>query len=204
MTFPPPSPPYLGPAAHTSPGSNKPINRIVIHSTVSPCREGQAVNTAAYFRSQAAIGSAHYVVDPGTVVQVVYDSVIAWHAPPNPHSLGVELCDMPGMGLAARLRWSDAEHRRTLRRAVRLVAQLCLAYDVPVEFLDPEALKAGKRGITTHANVSAAFHESTHWDPGDWPQLSFMGRVRRRVRQATRQTRRPDDRHPTPASMEGS
>src|SRR5690348_5937428 len=81
MTTGAPNPVYLGPAAHTSPGNNKPINRIVIHSTVSPCVEGQARNSALYFRSPSAGGSAHYVVDPGEVVQVVYDGVIAWHAP---------------------------------------------------------------------------------------------------------------------------
>lgn len=181
-THPAPSPPYLGPAAHDSGPGNKPISRIVIHSTVSPCREGQARATAAYFGSEAAAGSAHYVVDPGEVVQVVYDDVVAWHAPPNPHSLGIELCDMPGMGRGALLRWTDKAHRQMLRRAVGLTADLCLAYSVPVAFLDEADLLAGHRGITTHDNVSDAFHQSTHWDPGDWPQRAFMRRVRRRVR----------------------
>src|SRR5690349_17271161 len=91
-----PAPPYLGPAAHTSEGDNRPINRIVIHSTVSPCEPGGARKIAAYFRGRGSGGSAHYVVDPGEVVQVVYDGVIAWHAPPNAHSLGIEMCDIPG------------------------------------------------------------------------------------------------------------
>lgn len=182
MTTQPPAPPYLGPAAHTSPGNNKPIDRIVLHSTVSPCAPGQARNTAAYFRSASAGGSAHYVVDPTETVQVVYDGVIAWHAPPNAHSIGIEMCDMPGVGRGAILRWTDREHRQMLRRVVTLTAQLCLAYDVPVAFLDPAELVDGKRGITTHNNVSDAFHQSTHWDPGDWPQRAFMRRVRRRVK----------------------
>jgi hypothetical protein len=54
MTYPPPNPVYLGPAAHTSEGSNKPIDRIVIHATVSPCVEGGARNVARYFRSARA------------------------------------------------------------------------------------------------------------------------------------------------------
>ena len=37
---------------------------------------------------------------------------------------------------------------------------------------------AGKKGITTHARVSQAFHQSTHWDPGAWPEAKFMALVK--------------------------
>lgn len=180
MKFPAPAPRYRGPAAHTSAGANKPIKRIVIHSTVSPCRVGQADKTADYFRSQKAGGSAHYCVDPGEVVQVVKDSVIAWHAPPNPHSLGVEMCEMPDMHSAKR--WEDREHKQMFARTARLVAELCLAYDVPPWFVGRARLKLGVRGVTTHAEVSAAFKQSSHWDPGAWPRVRFMVEVRRQVR----------------------
>jgi hypothetical protein len=195
VNHPAPEPEYLGPAAHTSPGHNKPITRIVIHCTVSPCVPGGARSIAAYFRSPGAGGSAHYIVDPGEVVQAVYDDVIAWHAPPNPHSLGIEMCDYPsstaldhwetnpgGDHHGSRknpLRWLEPNHRRMLRRTAKLTAQLCLAYGVPVRFLSPEQLRAGEHGITTHANVSQAFGESTHWDPGVWPKRAFMREARR-------------------------
>jgi N-acetylmuramoyl-L-alanine amidase CwlA len=184
MTYDPPSPPYLGPAAHTSEGSNKPIRRIVIHSTVSACVPGGARATAAYFRSEAARGSAHYVVDPAEVVQVVYDGVIAWHAPPNPNSLGVELCDMPTT--ASKVRWRDDNHRRMLELAAQLVAQLCLAYGVPPRYRGPGALRQGKHGITTHNDVRLAFGQTDHWDPGAWPRRRFMRKVRRNVRKLRR------------------
>lgn len=191
----PPAPPYLGPAHRSSAGNNKPIRRIVIHSTVSPCELGGARNIASYFRSSKAGGSAHYVVDPGEVVQVVYDGVIAWHAPPNANSLGIELCDIPGPipddkpGTAAyraarrAWRWSRPEQRRMLRRAARLTAQLCAAYDVPPVFLGVGKLRAGRVGITTHANVSKAWGQSTHWDPGFWPRRRFMQLVRRELKE---------------------
>jgi hypothetical protein len=186
----PPSPVYLGPPARSSAGSNKPIRRVVIHSTVSPCEPGGARNIAAYFRSQSAGGSAHYVVDPEETVQSAYDSVIAWHAPPNSGSLGIEMCDIPGpvpnekpgsarwKALKRSWRWARPEQRAMLKRTARLTARLCLAYDVPVQFVGPRELKAGKRGITTHANVSAAFKQSSHWDPGFWPRAWFMRMVR--------------------------
>jgi len=175
-----PNPPYLGPPAHTSGGSNKPVNRVVIHCTVSPCKRGGARDIAAYFRSPNAGGSAHYVVDPGEVVQACYDGVIAWHAPPNPNSIGVELCD-PMTGSGAR--WNDRDHKAMLALAAKLVAQLCLAYDVPIRRLDVADLKAGRHGICGHADVSDAWHQSSHWDPGPaFPWEMFMQQVRQAAR----------------------
>lgn len=190
---PAPHPLYLGPPFHFSEGENKPIRRIVIHSTVSACEPGGARRIAAYFRGASAGGSAHYVVDPGETVQAAYDSVICWHAPPNPHSLGIEMCDIPGpvpndkpasaAFKAARRawRWRRPEQQQMLARTAVLAAELVLAYGVPPVFLTKEDLLAGKHGITTHANVSQAFHESTHWDPGFWPKRKFMKLVRAEI-----------------------
>lgn len=153
----PPAPVYLGPAAHTSTGDNKPIYRIVIHSTVSPCAPGWARKIAAYFRSKSSGGSAHYVVDPLEEVQVVYDGVIAWHAPPNPHSIGIEMCDTPGpipgdkpgsaawKALKRSWRWRLPAQRQMLRRTAKLTAQLALAYDVPLRWCNAPAAAGGAR-----------------------------------------------------------
>lgn len=174
--YPAPAPPYLGPAAHTSPGSNLPIRRIVLHSTVSKTQRGGARSIAAYFRSKGSGGSAHYVVDPYEVVQVVGDSMIAWHAPPNAHSIGVEMCDMPVAGNSAR--WDDEAHLLLEERAAALVADLCLAYDVPPYFVGAVGLAAGRKGVTIHAEVSKAFRQSSHWDVGAWRRYRFMKKVR--------------------------
>jgi len=186
----PPAPVYRGPAAHTSTGDNKPIYRIVIHSTVSPCAPGWARKIAAYFRSKSSGGSAHYVVDPLEEVQVVYDGVIAWHAPPNLHSIGIEMCDTPGpipgdkpgsaawKALKRSWRWRLPAQRQMLRRTAKLTAQLALAYDVPLRWCNARQLRQGMHGITSHANVSLAWRQSTHWDPGFWPRRRFMKMVR--------------------------
>lgn len=187
----PPAPPYVGPPYRSSQGTNKPIRRIVIHSTVSPCEEGGARRIGAYFRSSSAGGSAHYVIDPGEVVQSAYDSVICWHAPPNQGSLGLEMCDYPGpvpddeprsarwKAAKRSWRWVRPNQRRMLRRTARLTAELCLAYGVPPRFLSLNQLRGGASGVTTHASVSKAFGQSTHWDPGFWPRRRFMRLVRR-------------------------
>lgn len=186
-TYPPPSPPYLGPAAHTSAGDNKPIRRIVIHSTVSACEGGGARQIAGYFRNPNSGGSAHYVVDPGEEVQVVYDSKIAWHAPPNANSLGIEMCEYPNHDIK---RWDEKNHAAMLERTARLVAALCLAYDVPARKVGRRGLKAGRKGICGHVDVSKAFGQSTHWDPGAFPWRRFIRLVRAEVDELTGKTAR--------------
>lgn len=177
-----PAPKYLGPGKDSGDG-NKPIRRIVMHGTVSPTVEGGARNIAAYFRSANARGSAHYVVDPGETVQVVWDSRVAWHAPPNAHSIGVELCDMVGnsAGPLPLSRWDKGPHKAMLERAAKLVAGLCLAYDVPPVMRGPKGLRAGKKGICEHDDVSDAWGQSSHWDLGRFPRKRFARMVRAEI-----------------------
>lgn len=175
----PPAPAYLGPGKHSGAG-NKPIKRIVMHGTVSPCVPGGARNIARYFRSEGAGGSAHYVVDPVETVQVVYDSYVAWHAPPNGNSLGVEICD-PVAGPKGPLplnRWNSGGHAKALQNAAELVAHLCLAYDVPMRMVGAWGLKRGRQGICEHDDVSKAFGQSSHWDLGLFPRRKFARMVR--------------------------
>jgi hypothetical protein len=179
-SYPAPAPPYVGPPKRHSGHGNKPINRIVMHGTVSPCERGGARKIAAYFRSDSAGGSAHYIVDPGEAVQSAYDDLIAWHAPPNKNSIGVELCDPVGdsKGALPMSRWDGGNHADMLGIAARLVAALCLAYDVPAVFLSPADLKAGKRGLCEHSDVSQAFGQSSHWDLGNFPRATFLKAVK--------------------------
>lgn len=193
-SYEPPAPVYLGPPFRKSAGSNKPVNRIVLHGTVSPTERGGARAIAAFFRSDRAGGSAHYVVDPGEVVQVTWDSVIAWHAPPNTRSIGVEMCDWVGAPPARSTplplsRWRDRPHTEMLERTARLVAQLCLANDIPVRILGPAGLRASRRGICEHSDVSQAWQQSTHWDLGYFPRRRFMRMVRHQVAVLTRKPR---------------
>lgn len=190
----PPKPQVIGgrPNKHSGTG-NKPINRIVIHSAVMPCEPGMA-RRLGDMNKTSETGSWHYAVDPEETFQCSFDSYVCWHAPPNPHSLGIEMADNPGrrpVGQTIRVwRWAGRNHRRMLRRTARLTARACLAYDVPIRFLTVADLKAGRRGITTHHNVSLAFRESSHWDPGWWPRRRFMRQVRREANRIRKVGRR--------------
>lgn len=176
-TIPPPTPPVVGgtPARHSG-EDNHPITRVVIHSAVMPCAPGAARKLAAWNSAGTTGGSWHYAVDPAETIQCSFDRFVCHHAPPNGHSIGIEMADMPSSNGA---RWLWRDQRRMLRRTARLTAELCLAYDLPLVFLGPAQLAAGRKGITTHAMVSDTWRQSSHWDPGAWPRKKFMRLVRR-------------------------
>lgn len=160
-------------------GGNQTPRRIVMHSTVSACKPGAAEATARFFATEDNPTSAHYVVDPETVIQCVGDHTVAYHCGYNQDSIGIEMCDMPDA--KSKARWSDAAHRQMLDRAADLVADLCLAYGIRPYYVSVVGLKLGRKGVTTHANMSLAFKKSTHWDPGAWPRVKFMKLVRKKI-----------------------
>jgi N-acetylmuramoyl-L-alanine amidase CwlA len=175
-SYPAPSPQFV--EARWMGGRQTP-RLVVMHSTVSPCAIGGALNIARMFALMDRVASAHYVVDPADTIQCVPDHRVAFHCGYNDDSIGVEMCEYPSWTNLAR--WSTRPHRRMRRRAVDLVAQLCLAYAIPPHYVGPRALLAGRHGITTHRAMSRAFKRSTHWDPGAWPRRAFMRAVRRRI-----------------------
>ena len=155
-------------------GRNGKITRVVIHATVSSCARGGARNIAGYFQSDSAGGLAHYIVDPGEVIQCCKEDTACWHAPPNHGSIGVELCDWQS-GPADR--WLDHDHTAMLQHAAGLVADICKRNGIPVRKLSATDLQAGRLGICGHADVSDAFRLSDHTDPGDFPWAKFIGMV---------------------------
>lgn len=179
MAYVPPPLPYYGPVLKFSSGNNLPPERIVIHYTAGPgqtCCVG-AQGTARYFRTDPnAGGSAHYITDLDESIQCAADSVICWHAPPNQHSLGIEM-ECSGVG-DAKGHWARADHILMMHRTALLVAQKCLQYSIPMTKLTVADLIAGKHGVCGHVDVSNAFHQSSHTDPGPYfPWDQFMGWV---------------------------
>lgn len=165
---------YLGPVAHDSGNGNLPVKRLVVHCTAGADGKG-ARGTAEYFRDPNANGSAHEVIDPKEVVICAHDDVVCWHAPPNTHSKGYELCcsqSNDGKG-----HWALASHQAMLRLLSKELARDCVKYSIPVRKLTVDQVRAGEKGICGHVDVSLAFHQSTHEDPGPyfpWGQLISM------------------------------
>lgn len=175
MKYAAPAPPMIAARWRGNPQTPRDI---VLHSTVTPCAVGWARRVGLFFAHEDNKTSAHYGVDPGEVIQYVPDHVVAYHCGWNQDSIAVEMCEYPSLNLA---RWLDGPHRALRRRAQRLVAELCLAYDIPPYFRGVKARLAGQHGVTTHAVMSKAYKRSVHWDPGAWPRLLFMRGVRREI-----------------------
>lgn len=192
--YPVPAPRVVGghPKNHSG-RDNNPITRFVVHSAVMPCEPGRAQQLADMNRKGSTGGSWHYATDPDDTIQCSYDSYVCWHAPPNGGSVGVEMADYPAPKHKYKIwRWAGKNHRKMLKRTARLAAEFCLGYELPIQFLGVKQLRNGQRGITTHAKVSKAFGQSTHWDPGHWPRRYFMYLVRKEaeaIRAAERKKR---------------
>lgn len=153
------------------------IDVVVIHTMEIPERPDAAEICARWFQSPASQVSAHYCVDADGIVQCVREHDIAWHARGgNANSIGVELAGVAGQGSKD---WEDPYSAAVLDRAARLVAEICARHRIPIRWLTPDDLTDGRRGITGHADVSAAFGKSDHWDPGPgFPTAAFLARVR--------------------------
>ena len=149
------------------------IGVVVIHTMEIPERKGAALACANWFANPASGVSAHYCVDAETTIQCVRETDIAWHARGgNANSIGIELAGFARQDTAA---WADAYSTAMLERAATLVAEVCRRRGIPVRRLRPADLVTAKRGLTGHADVSAAFHESDHWDPGPaFPWTRFL------------------------------
>lgn len=166
-------------AYHTSAGSNASPTRVVIHATAgnrqpfpAESKSGVAHQTALYFTSPTSGGSAHYIADAAHEEHCVPDSVIAWHAPPNEHSIGIEICANADY---TRAQWLDPAVWPAVTRAAARTRELCLRFGIPMVKLSSADLLAGKHGICGHVDVSNAWHQTSHTDPGPgFPWDRFM------------------------------
>lgn len=170
-------------ARHYTPGRSSSIDLLVIHTMENAEKPDGAENIANWFAgSTAPEASAHYCIDNNSVVQCVRDHDVAWHAPgANFDGLGFEHA---GMAKQTGRDWRDDFSEKMLARSARLVAEKSAEYEIPAVWLFPADLQAGRRGITSHDNVSKAFGQSTHWDPGEGFNVqSYIRRVRKNLQE---------------------
>lgn len=164
---------------------------IVVHDTES----GTAAGALSWMRSQQN-GSYHLLVDTdGDVVRMVPDSRQAWAAMTTGNRIGLHLCAtgfasyrlsirraarraMPRSmrtrrydgicehrgGRRAGGRWAD--YPALLDEMARQLATWSTEYGIPLVALNAAQVRAGQRGVCGHAEISGAFRESDHTDPG--------------------------------------
>lgn len=154
------------------------VDLIVIHSMEAAEKPTTAEAVANWWAGPSTpVSSCHYCVDSDSVVQCVRDEDTAWHAPgANHNGIGIEHA---GFAKQTKAEWMDDYSMNMLGRSAELAAKLVVRHTIPVEFVDAAGLLKGKRGFTTHAEVSKAFKKSDHYDPGKgFPLSEYLDMVK--------------------------
>lgn len=166
-------------ARNYTPADRQAVDLVVIHTMESPEKPGTAEGVAQWFAGpNAPQASAHYCIDSTTVVQTVHEKDVAWHAPgANHNGIGLEHA---GFARQTPEEWADLYSDAMLHVSAGLCATICARWNIPVVWVDAEGLKAGLRGITSHAACTDAFSGGKgHWDPGPhFPIGHYLDMVR--------------------------
>src|SRR6266487_1706568 len=148
------------------------VRHIVIHATEDL---SGAAAIAEYFSHPVSGGSTNLVVDDRCCYRTMYDLEVPWGAPPLNHS-GFHI-EHVAYSAWPRCRWML--HQPMLHRSAYKAASRCKKFNIPVVWLDVEAVRKRLPGVTSHRNVSYAFHETDHTDPGlGFPYKYWMGLVK--------------------------
>lgn len=158
-------------------GPHRVIDLVVIHDMEWSETDKTAELCAGYFAKPTTKASAHYCADSNSIVQCVPLADVAWAAPGANHN-GIQI-ELAGYAAQTKNQWSDEYSTQMLKLAAELTAALCKKHNLPVRFVDAAGIRAGKKGITTHAEVTKAFPErGSHTDPGpNFPMSTFISRV---------------------------
>lgn len=165
-----PEPPITVAASHHG-GIQTVVNRVVIHDEEYGVGPNSAEDIAHYFSLPTTQYQAHYVADQNSIQHCVPENTIAFHAPPNEGSVGIE---QDGYAHMTREEWMKVESLATIHNAAVTARDICDRWGIPKVWLSVADLLAGKRGITSHLNVTNAFHVSTHTDPGEWYPIDIF------------------------------
>jgi N-acetyl-anhydromuramyl-L-alanine amidase AmpD len=140
------------------------VRVVVIHSAENQERADSAEALGRYFQKPDYVSSAHVGVDSNSICQYVGDSSIAYAAPGCNHD-GIQI-ELTGRARQTRAQWLDQFGIAMLAFGADATAQYCLKFGLPVKRLTNAELKAGKKGIVGHHQVSEVYKRSDHTDPG--------------------------------------
>lgn len=150
------------------------VDVLVLHATQGYVGNVRGLAADFAHRPATAKASSHSGVDDHGRLDFVHFDDTAYAAPgANADGEHLEMCAMSEWH---RDTWLD--HPGLLEQAARWLAHRCQARHIPPVFLDAAELRSDRRGITTHRQVSAAFHQTDHSDPGpDFPMARVLDRV---------------------------
>jgi len=154
------------------------VQLIVIHTTEGSSHANSAEDGAAYDQRRTDGVSAHYYVDSDSVIQCVHTADIAHTAMTAGNRRGIhyELCGRASWSAAT---WRGEYALAMLRRAAAQVAIDARDWKIPVRYVSSDQVRNGVGGLCGHREITYAFKESTHTDPGpNFPWDLFLGMVK--------------------------
>lgn len=146
---------------------------VVIHTYECP-RADDLENRAAY---QERSGSSYtMLVGTRRTLRANDDNYIPWAAAQTANRVGLHLSFL-AYARSTREEWLN--HLAQLDLAARPVADWCKRYGIPARKITANEARAGVRGICGHGDVSQAWKETDHTDPGaGFPWDVFIERVK--------------------------
>jgi hypothetical protein len=116
---------------------------------------------------------------------------VAWAAP-NANRNGIHL-EHAGYAAQSAADWSDPYSETMLQLSAPLAADICTRWKIPIVFCPAVDIANGHGGITTHAEVTIAYHTvGGHTDPGPgFPMAHYINLVHEAAGSATSQEVRP-------------
>ena len=147
----------------------------------------------AQWQTNPANGSSYNVLAgaDGILILCNTDDFMPYAAGPTGNARCLHI-SLTGYARMSREDWLDDDAK--LRRTAEQIASWSQLYDIPLEFIDADRLRAGARGVHGHAEISEAWREVNHTDPGPgFPYDVVLGYA-----QELRNTRQPNNPTPTP------
>lgn len=165
------------------------VDVIVLHSMESPegLTTAEDVSRWAQTLPPDRKASWTYAADGNSIVQCVPELVVAYAAPGANHD-GIQI-EHAGRARQTPAEWLDKYSRPMLEQSALLSADICRRRNLPAIWLSPADLQAGRKGITSHRNVSLAFGRSNHTDPGSgFPSDWYVDQISRHLGRTDRPT----------------
>lgn len=135
----------------------------VFHTTENS-DDTPAENVAAWQQNRGNNSSYNVLVGTdGRSVRSNDDNFIPWAAGGTGNRIGIHAS---AIGRAARSREDWLRWPAQLATLARWAADLNARYGIPLKWLTAAQVRAGERGFCGHAEISAAFGEVDHTDPG--------------------------------------
>lgn len=170
------------PARDQWPGRGNDTRWVVLHTIEGPESPTSAEGCANYFANPGnRTASTQFCVDSDSTVRCAeLDKVVAGAVGANHKGIHIE---QAGVAAQSAADWhDDFSTRMVLGQTAPLVAALCVLYDIPVQFVKADGLRAGVKGVTTHAECWKAFGGDYRSDPGEhYPVAELLDEVRRLI-----------------------